>query len=204
MVVTLTEGAGEGLSTPQPLQIFHPKPWKVPQILTERPRLGALMLVIVCGWKQELWDRQGKEASSNSEMKQHESCSDDTPAPHLLAATLIPPGPSAALWGTALQGNYHLGAGCHTSQSCVLEEKWCLCWKAGRDGLKMASSKVSNTGKLGREQVARTHIWKSFMAIICHHLKPRIISIITRRYTWAQRITIFSRIVVINPIVGRA
>lgn len=82
MVVTLTQGVGEVLSTPVPASFPAKALESAPN-----PHWGPSAWctdATVCGWKQESWTRQGKEASgflSNSKVKQHESCSDGTPAP---------------------------------------------------------------------------------------------------------------------------
>lgn len=211
MVVTLTQAVGEGLRTLWCLQIFQPKPCKLPKVLTYwAPSARHPGACFCLGTKTRLVERTGKGGKWLSSKVQGEAARGlfgwHPSSPTSLQPPWFPPDPQqiSAGWLWRWDGHYYPGAGYHISQLCILELEWRLCWKAGRDGLKMPSSNVSNAGKLGREQVARTHIWKSFMAIICHHLKPRIMSIITRRYTWAQRITVFSRIVVTNPIVGRA
>lgn len=136
------------------------------------------------GMKRRAVDRQGKEA------KDFQSCRRAvwvTPQSlHLLAATLAPPGPSAGLCGGGCgdkRGTIPLGQAVSSLSQASWNRNDGCAERLKEMGWKWLLSNISKAGMLGREQVARTHIWKSFMAIICHHLKPRIISIITRRYT---------------------
>lgn len=96
MLVTHTQGVRD--CTLQSLQIFQPKSCKLLQILTFWAPSARHPEVFSCvGMKRRAVDRQEKEA------KDFQSCTRSvwvTPQSlHLLAATLVPPGPSAGLCG---------------------------------------------------------------------------------------------------------
>lgn len=138
----------------------------------------------MCGDEKKGCGQAGKGGKGLSKL--HESCLGDTPVPSPPCSHLGSPGTlSRIVWGWLWrqEGHYSLGqAGSSLSQASWNRNDGCA-ERLKEMGWKWLLSNISKAGMLGREQVARTHIWKSFMAIICHHLKPRIISIITRRYT---------------------